>query len=287
MTELKTQSVDIQIELICNHCKKQFKTKKSKTRHQTQQVCIPRQKRTYCSTCDFTAENKTAYSQHLVSKEHLSKLVNITPHKVDIIPSSNNIFALDPYLSKEEKVDITNKFSLNNISTLTFKHKDNTISRIDIARENARIAAIEQKKREEDEAKRKEEEAKKYLDGVHYVVEPENKLDYQSILNAELYTIPPMTERQTRIISFLIRAQDANESVRKDKLKQIFRLINMDEANYLMSHIRRCNELTIAAKQFYMGFIDNFIMELIKLLNKGIIMIGDKKIEDFITKLSK
>lgn len=283
---MKNKKIDVSTDLTCKHCRKQFKTKKSKTRHQTQQICIPKAKRTYCATCDFTADNKTVYKQHLLSREHLSKLVNITPTKVDITPAES-IFALDPYLSNDEKVDITNKFSLNNISTLTFKHKDNTISRIDLARENAKIAAIEQAKREAEEVKRKEEEAKKYLGGVHYVVEPENKLDYQSILNAELYTIPPMTERQKRIISFLVKAQDVTEAVRKEKLRQIFRLINMDEANYLMSHIRRCKELTVAGKQYYMNFIDNFIMELIKLINRGIVIIGGKKIEDFITKLSK
>lgn len=280
------EKINILEDLTCKHCKKQFKTKKSKTRHQNHQVCIPKAKKTYCSTCNYTASNKTEYKRHLLSEEHLSKLVNIIPRKVDIIPK-DNLFALDPYLSKDEKRGLVNPFSLDNVSTLTFKHKDNTISRIDTARENAKIAAREQAKREAEEAKRRDEEAKKYIDGVHYVVEPEDKLDYNSILNAELYTIPPKTKRQERIIQFLIKAQSLNNIIRKEKLKQILRLITMDEANYLMSHIRKCDELTIQGKQFYMSFIDNFIMELIKLLNKGIIMIGDKNIEQFITKLSK
>jgi hypothetical protein len=273
-------------ELICKHCKKHFKTKKSKTRHQIRQVCIPKAKRTFCETCNFTASDKTGYKQHLLSTEHLSKLVNITPTKIDII-SEPNIFDLDPYLSKKEKRDIVNPYSVSNITELTFKHKDNTISRIDTSRENARIAAIEQAKCEAKEAKRKAEEAKKYINGVHYVTEPDNKLDYQSILNAELFTIPPKTERQERIIQFLIRAQQATDQVKKDKLKHILKLISMDEANYLMSHIRRCEELSISSKQFYMNFIDTFIMKLVKLLNNGILMIGDKNIEQFIAKLSK
>jgi hypothetical protein len=273
-------------DLTCKNCKKHFKTKKSKTRHQIRQVCIPQAKRTYCSTCNFTADNKTAYKQHLLSEQHLSKLVNITTTKVNIT-ADPSLFDLDPYLSNQERSDINNPYSINNVSSLTFKHKDNTISRIDTARENAKIAAREQAKREAEEAKRREEEAKKYIDGVHYVVEPENKLDYQSILNAELFTIPPKTPRQERIIQFLIRAQNASEQIKKNKLKQILRLITMDEANYLMSHIRRCEELSIQGKQFYMNFIDNFIMELIKLMNRGIMYIGDKKIDEFVAKLSK
>jgi hypothetical protein len=271
-------------ELICNNCHKKFKTKKSKTRHQLHQICIPKINKTYCATCNFTAENKEKYKEHLISEYHLSKLVNIIPKKVEII-ETNNIFALDPYLTNKEKNDITNKYAKP--SNITFKHKNNTITRIDIERENARIMLIEQKKREKEEELRREEEAKKYIDGIHYITEPENKLDYQSILNAELFTIPPKTKRQESIIQFLIRAQNAPDQIKKDKLKQILRLITMDEANYLMSHIRSCKELTIPSKQFYMNFIDMFIMKLVKLMNNGINIIDNKKIDEFIAKLSK
>jgi hypothetical protein len=283
---LSTQVVIKNEELVCKNCKKNFKTKKSKTRHQIRQICIPKEKRTFCETCNFTAPDKTVYKNHLLSEEHLSKLVNIIPSKVNI-DTVPNLFNLDPYLSKKEKQDIINPYSISNITELTFKHKDNTISRINTAQENAKIAAIEQKKKEAVEIKRKEDEAKKYINGVHYIAEPENKLDYQSILKAELFTIPPKTIRQEKIINFLIRAQNANEQVKKDKLKQILRLITMDEANYLMSHIRSCEELSISSKQFYMNFIDKFIMELVKLMNNGIKVIDNKNIEQFIAKLSK
>ena len=65
------------------------------------------------------------------------------------------------------------------------------------------------------------------------------------------------------------------------------RLISLDDANYLMSHIRRCEELSLNSKQFFMNIIDKFIMELVKLLNKGITKIGDKDIRLFVAKLSK
>jgi len=61
----------------------------------------------------------------------------------------------------------------------------------------------------------------------------------------------------------------------------------MDDANYLMSHIRTCNDIDIKSKQIYMDLIDRFIMELVKLINNGIKKIGDKDISMFISKLSK
>jgi hypothetical protein len=278
----KEKTINI-AEITCNHCKKQFKTKKSKTRHQLHQLCISKDKRTYCATCNFTANSKIAYKQHLLTEQHLSKLINISTSKVDIIEEPN-LFDIDPYLSTKEKKQVNNIY---NSAELTFKHKDNTISRINANRENAKIIAKENAKREAEEEEKLREESKKYINGIHYIGEPENKLDYQSILNAELFTIPPKTKRQERIIQFLIKAQNANDNIKKEKLKQILRLITINEANYLMSHIRRCEELSIQSKQFYMNFIDNFIMELIKLMNQGIKYIGNKKINEFIAKLSK
>ena len=61
----------------------------------------------------------------------------------------------------------------------------------------------------------------------------------------------------------------------------------MDDANYLMSHIRKCDRLTVTGKQFFMNIIDKFIMELVKLINRGITKIGDKDIKLFVAKLSK
>ena len=274
----------------CNRCNKVFKTKKSKTRHIHKQICVSKDEKTYCNLCDYTADNKTDYRKHLLSISHLSKISNIKTKSVEI-QHPTDLFTLDPYLTTNEKRSIHNNFDT---AYLTLNHKNNTISKIDIKQEKERLETI---KKAEDAVKRqaeaerlkaeKEAEAAKYINGVHYVVEPENNLDYQSILNAELFTVPPKTERQQRIINFLIKAQTVDDTIKKEKLKQILRLVNMEDANYLMSHIRKCDDINLQAKQFYMNFIDKFIMELIKLVNNGIEYIGDKKIVLFIEKLSK
>jgi len=272
--------MDIELQLTCLKCKKIFKSKKSKTRHVLKQICIPVRDRTYCEPCNYSAPSQLDYKKHIISINHLSKISDVKTREVEI-NKPIDIFALDPYLSKDEKKTVSQA------KYLSFKHKDNTISRIDIAQENARIIAKREKEAQKKEEERRLKEESKYIDGIHYVDEPSDKLDYQSILNAELYSIPPKTERQERILSFLIKAQYVDDTVKKSKLKDILRLVSMEDANYLMSHIRRCDEIQIQAKQFYMSFIDTFLMELIKLLGRGIEYIGDKKIIDFVAKMSK
>ena len=283
---------------ICHLCNKKFKTKKSKTRHIFKEICVPDKDKTYCKICNISTNgDRNAFKKHLISVEHLNKISSLTTRPVEIV--SEDIFAVDPYLTNDEKQSISG-FKINN---LVINHSDNTISKINVDAELKKAELYKKKqealeeikkqqeleKRNELERQKKEEEAKKYLGGVHYIAEPENKLDYQSILNAELYTIPPKTERQIRILNFLINCDKKNVSIddKKQKIKDILRLINLDDANYLMSHIRRCEELSLNSKQFFMNMIDKFIMELVKLLNKGITKIGDKDIRLFVAKLSK
>lgn len=286
------------MEECCKYCRKLFKSKKSKENHILKQICIPAKDKTYCKLCNYSAENKLAYKKHLVSAEHLTKITNMTTKKIKVI---NSIFELDPYLSSKEKRELSDPIGN---SEIIIQNKNNTAIKIDLAAENekrerielarkqmeAKIKRAEEAKilaeRKAEELRIKEEEERKYING-RYVVEPENKTDYQSVLNAELYTVPAKTERQERILRFLIHFQNAPEDIRKAKLKEILKLLSMDDANYLMSHIRRCEELTILGKQFYMDFIDQFIMELVKIINAGIEEINGKNIITYISKLTK
>ena len=286
------------MEECCKYCRKLFKSKKSKENHILKQICIPAKDKTYCKLCNYTAENKLSYKKHLVSAEHLAKITSMTTTKVKMV---NSIFELDPYLSSKEKRELSDPIGN---SELIIQTKNNTAIKIDLAAENEKRERIEtarkqmeerikraeqakiDAKRREEEARIKAEEDRKYING-RYVVEPENKLDYNSVLNAELYTVPAKTERQERILRFLIHYQGAPEDIRKGKLKEILKLLSMEDANYLMSHIRRCEKLTILGKQYYMDFIDQFIMELVKLINAGVKEINGKNIIDYVSKLTK
>lgn len=286
------------MEECCKYCRKLFKSKKSKENHILKQICIPAKDKTYCKLCNYTAKNKLDYKKHLVSAEHLTKITNITTKKIKVV---NSIFELDPFLSSKEKRELSDPIAN---CEMVIQTKNNTAIKIDLAAENEKHERIEiaRKQMEEqikiaeqakidaehkaEEERIKAEEEKKYING-RYVIEPENKLDYNSVLNAELYTIPDKTKRQEKILRFLIHFQGAPEDIRKGKLKEILKLLSMEDANYLMSHIRRCEELTILGKQFYMDFIDQFIMELVKLINAGVKEINGKNIIDYVSKLTK
>lgn len=265
---------------VCIYCKKKFKSNKSKKRHEYMQICLDSSKRTYCSHCDYMAENKEEFKNHLISSYHLS---NISKIKTRNIKFEKSIINLDPYLNDKEKNELLNPYDITN---LTLKYNNNILSKIDIKEEKKKLKKLEEKKKIEEEERKKIENDKHYVNG-QYIVEPENKCDYESILNAELYTIPPKTDRQKRILLYLIKCQEISDIEKKNKLKEILRLISLEDANYLMSHIRRCDEINIISKQFYMNFIDKFAMELIKLYNDGIIFIGNKNINEFVLKITK
>lgn len=281
--------------LTCHKCKKKFKSKKSQTLHITKQICISKSERTYCPACNYTAPNKNEYKKHLISIEHLNNISNIKTSNLNEIKNKNKMSFIDfdPYLSEQDKHEI----KTDDIENITISHKNNSMTKLNVGeaiktieKENIKLQKKAEIKKLEEMAKiekqKLEEENKKYINGIHYIEEPENKMNYDEILKAELYSLPPKTDYQNKILNFLINIKDKDNNFKADKFKQILKLIKLNEANYLTSHIRR-SELNINDKQIYMGIIDKFILELVKLLNAGYKTISGIDIEKYILKISK
>lgn len=286
----------------CKLCKKLFKTKKSRDRHQKFQLCKPISERTYCKYCDFTTNDKKIYKKHLISIEHLNKINTIISSSDN---EKNNNFTNDKKIFLEKKEVKTNLETIEihrkNLIIPEKKKVSTAVKKVNKITNDLNLQKnIEiQNQKNLAEKKKKEIEKKQKIDNYdkhylnegsfvnHYISEPKNKLSYNDILKAEMNAIPEKTQYQTKICDFLVNIKDKNISEKEELFKKILKLINLDDTNYLLSHIRTHPDLSINDKQIYMNIIDKFILKLIEIMNNGYETLGGKKIQDIIIRISK
>lgn len=248
----------------CKYCKKQFRTSALHTRHETEQLCRPVNQRTHCKTCSYTAVNKQEYETHILTREHLNKLCGLKVDPVEI--SARSVFDLDPYLTKSEALKV--RHGVEDIGDKFVVHfRDNTVQ----------CLATDTKLKPETSKTEK---------AIETYETANNTCDYQALLRAH-EARPPATERQNKIITWLAKWQDEGQVVMKDKIRMILEKIGMDDADYLINHIRDSRVLTLEAKQFYAGYVDTLVSVLIGRINGGQTHFGGKDIFNFVAKLTK
>ena len=248
----------------CKYCKKQFRKATLHSRHETEQLCRPQNQRTHCKTCSYTAGTKAEYDTHILTREHLNKLCGLKVDPVEI--SARSVFDLDPYLTKSEALKV--RHGVEDIGDKFVVHfRDNTVQCLAT------------------DTKLKPETSKVEKAILQY--ETANKTcDYQALLRAH-EARPPATERQNKIITWLAKWQDEGPAVMKDKIRMILEKIGMDDADYLINHIRDSRVLSLEAKQFYAGYVDTLVAVLIGRINNGQTQFGGKDIFNFVAKLTK
>ena len=293
--------------ITCNKCNKEFKTINSKKRHILHQICVPLTYRTYCKLCNKSYENRKKYEEHLISIEHLQNYNRIETKNIDNelkknkILKKKDVFLADPLLSADEKKELYIEKPIT--SVIIKKQNDpNNLYQVNVKKARSFIdKEIEYKKQreryeeeikkiiqKEEELKKKQEEYNKnYINGHHYIEQPNNILDYNEIIRAELYAIPPKTERQERILNYLIKCQKMDNNYKKEKFLEILKLLSLEDANYLTSHIRTNKKLNDNTKQLYMDIIEKFCTKLMTLLENGIKVIDNIPIENYVIKISK
>lgn len=248
----------------CKFCKKQFKTSALYTRHETEQLCRHVNQRTHCKVCSYTADSKAEYETHILTREHLNKLCGLKVDPVEI--SARSVFGLDPYLTKSEALKV--RHGVEDIGDKFVVHfRDNTVQCLAT---NVKLKP----------------ETSKVEKAISQYEIVNNTCDYQVLLRAH-EARPPATERQNKIITWLAKWQDEGPSVMKDKIRLILEKIGMDDADYLINHIRDSCVLSLEAKQFYAGYVDTLVAVLISRINTGQTLFGGKDIFNFVAKLTK
>ena len=245
----------------CKYCQKEFKHEKHKDNHELKQLCIPKEKRTYCSVCNISFSTVNELKFHYLDINHIDKLNN---NKPDLLTINNNMYNADPYLNKNDIKVINNSIIGEN---LTIIYKNNTIEKLSTKTECNKHSELE------------EETITNY--------EVSNKsTNYQDIINNKIFNKPRLTERQTKIFKYLsLQSTNVNNAISKFKL--ILSKIDLNDANFFASHLRESTLIELKYKQLFGKYLDHFINALINKYNNGEDIFNNMNIMDFVTKLTK
>lgn len=112
-------------------------------------------------------------------------------------------------------------------------------------------------------------------------------INYSEIIKKDLSENEGPTNRQKKILGYLIHYQHEPALEMIKKMKLILTKIELVDADYLTSYIRNCSQLETKSKQIYCSYIDSFINTLINILEQGQETYNGMDIYDFVSKLTK
>ena len=247
----------------CKLCNKCFKSELQKNNHERKQICLPKHKRTYCAICDISFNTINELKFHNIDIDHITKLNALKPDRIKI---NNHIYNADPYLN-EEDIKLMDKSIIGD--NLTIIYKDNTVSKLST-----------------EDSKDKINEESKDENIIKYQTQ-NNKIDYQEIIEKEIFNKPNITLRQQKILKYLSLHQSNNANIIIQKFKLILSKINLDDADFFASHLRESNIIDLKFKQLLGKYLDLFINALISKYNDGQELYNNMNIIEFVTKLTK
>jgi uncharacterized C2H2 Zn-finger protein len=110
----------IKPHFVCPECGKVFKNEDKYNEHVRKQLCIKKDKRTYCDICDMVFPTRKAYLKHLISPIHY---MNLKKMEVEEFEMPNNDKAeADPYLDNNDRQKM--KQSYGDGISICFKNND-------------------------------------------------------------------------------------------------------------------------------------------------------------------
>jgi hypothetical protein len=258
----------------CKYCNKQFKKGVVRDKHEYEQVCIANGRKTYCKVCSWTAENIQLYNEHLISRGHLDKVGRLTVTGLDMIivnPVQDKMvtmFACDPVLAQCGNPDVVCVSGMN----MKVFHTDGSMTRAEHS--NVDSSLHELSLSDVDKAVRDTEVANAGI------------IKYQALVERER-GLAKMTVRQMKILEYLARFQNDGVTEMVARLKVILDKIGMDDADFLGTHIRNYDGLSISAKQVYGSYMEKFINALTRRVMDGEKLYRDMDIFEFVAKLTK
>lgn len=272
------------VSTVCPYCKKVF-TVKSVDKHILEQLCRPLNMRSYCKSCNVSYATRQEYMLHLTSKDHMSVMFGKTMDPVVVVnalaPSHDvelrsQVLALDPYLTKDESSSVKNE-GMGDRMLLKFNGSDQKISVdthtvVELPKQTSGLSVA----------------ATKIIGGQELANESVVKSGFSyAELMKHNESFPEPNERQTKIIAWLAQWQTSGVQVMRDKARLIMEKLPMQDADYLLTHLRNSSVLTLPAKQVYCTYIDSLVTILINEINKGIDTFGGKNIFEFVAKITK
>lgn len=255
----------------CKWCPRTFKKANTRDNHEHIELCLPEHIRTFCRLCNMKLATNALYRNHLMSREHLSKIGNQNIDALNIIDNTKNkihkVNECDPILAY---------CSGGNDSppeNLKLYYNDGTYQKI-----NAGFA------NDIGLSKLTETKTETLIKQVEHANKPGQT--YQQLMTAEREQVI-LTARQTKILAYLAKFQNCDPLDMVSKFKVILEKIELDDANFLGTHIRNAKGLALHAKQIYCSYLDEFVKILTGMVIKGESKYRNIDIFEFVAKLTK
>ena len=209
-----------------------------------------------CKMCNVSYKTNTRMMKHKISKTHLDNLKNITIEPFEILENkSHNSNEVDPFLNKNDinklkNMDIGDGFDItyknNNVvkCEYVFKEENNTNVQVDPHMKN------------------------------------ENELENEA--NETIEQKPPViTEKQSKIIDFLIKNQNHQQVA--NKFFQVLQKLGLEDVKSFTTHIISNDDIQILIKQKILKVFKIYKETLLKKKESGQTLFNNILIEDIVS----
>ena len=255
----------------CKWCPRTFKKANTRDNHENIELCLPEHIRTFCRLCNVRLATNALYRNHLMSREHLSQIGKQNIDVLNIIDNTKNkihqVHECDPILA------YCSGGNEPHHENLKLYYNDGTYQKIDAGLATGiGLSKLTETKTET----------------LIKQVETANKpgQTYRQLVTAEREQVI-LTTRQTKILAYLAKFQTCEPLDMVAKFKVILEKIELDDANFLGTHIRNAKGLELHAKQIYCSYLDEFVKILTGMVIKGEMKYRNMDIFDFVAKLTK
>jgi len=207
-----------------------------------------------CKICNVIFKTKSKMMKHLISKKHLENLNNIKIESFEILENnSHNTNEIDPFLNKND---------INKLKNMDIGDG------FDITYKNEKVVKCEYEFTQEEN---------KPLENIEQP-ESSNELSTENIIE---HNAPLLTEKQSKIIDFLIKNQTHQQVA--NKFFQVLQKLGLEDLKGFTTHIISNDDIQILIKQKMIKVFKIYKETLLKKKENGQIHFNNLLIEDIVS----
>ena len=206
-----------------------------------------------CKICKIIFKTKSKKMKHLISKKHLDNLNNIKIEPFEILDNTtHNSNEVDPFLNKND---------INKLKNMDIGDG------FDITYKNNHVVKCEYVFEEENKNNEEKEET------ITNETENDKKID-------ETQLPPVITEKQSKIIDFLIKNQNHQQIA--NKFFQVIQKLGLEDLKGFSTHIISNDDIQILIKQKMIKIFKIYKDSLLKKKNNGNTHFNNILIDDIV-----
>jgi len=221
-----------------------------------------------CKICKIVFKSKSRMMKHLISKQHMENLKKITIEPLDILNNNTHTTNdVDPFLNKNDISKLKN-MDIGDGFDITYKN-ENIVKCEYVFEEKEHITNTQEDLQNTndkgDEKRTREKDNKEII--------KEEKV--------ETYTPPVITDKQSKIIDFLIKNQNHQQVA--NKFFQVLQKLPLEDLKGFTTHIISNDDIQILIKQKMIKVFKIYKETLIKKKESGQTLFNNILIDDIVS----